>query len=103
MPKLTYEETFQRRVKTKNADLRDFLQEAENVRSSMPPSYDRDTAMVEEMTVLLHGGKTLKGAHSESLDKVAEFLRRHAPDHPDTPRVEAAAREVSSYHYSRMR
>jgi hypothetical protein len=103
MPELPYDALFERRLKTKQEDFRDFLQKAEEVRRSMPPSYDRDTAMIEIMGGLLRGGKTLKGAHSESLDKIADFVRRHAPKHAHTKGLGTTAREISAYHYSRMR
>lgn len=103
MPRLTYDELFARRIDEKNPDLRAFLEKAEDARRSMSQSYDRDTAMVEETTILLHGRKSLRRAHSESLDKIAEFVRRHAPKHQHANTLQQVAREISAYHYSRMR
>ncbi len=103
MKRLTFEEMFTRRMTTKDPDLRDFLERAEQVRRSMPEGYDRDTAMVEELRILLQGGKTLRNAHSESLTKVADLARRHASTHPNSEALGRVARETSAYHYSRMR
>jgi hypothetical protein len=102
MKRLTFEEMFTRRTTTKDPDLRDFLERAEQVRRSMPEGYDRDTAMVEELRILLQGGKTLRNAHSESLTKVAELAGKHAST-PNSEALGRVARETSAYHYSRMR
>jgi hypothetical protein len=103
MPRLTYEQKFETRSTIKNPDLREFLEKAEQVRRSLPASWDRDSGMVVEMSVLLDGGKTLKGASSATLLKVAEFARKQAPKHANTDYLLRVAREIVSYHHSRMR
>ena len=103
MPELTYEQLFDRRVKRKGDDLREFLEKAEELRKSLSPSYDSEEAFVIEMRILLDGGKTLKGAHSESLVKIADLAWQHAPAHRNSAYLREVARKISDYHYSRMR
>jgi hypothetical protein len=103
VPRLSFDELFERRIRTKDSELREFLEKAEQVRREMPPSYDRDEDMVQHIRVLLNGGKTLKGAHSESLGRIAEHARRHLPNHKHTSALEDTARQISAHHYSRMR
>ncbi len=103
MPRLSFEELCERRIKTKDLERREFLEKAEQVRRAMPVSYDRDEDMVQHLRVLLNGGKTLKGAHAESLGRIAEDARRHLPNHKHTSALEETARRISAHHYSRMR
>src|SRR2546423_923679 len=103
MPQLTFDQLLSRRIREKNPDLREFIEKADNVRRTLPHGYDRDEGMVIELRILLHGGKTLKGAHSESMTKLADLAVMNAPNHPDTRRVQQIAHDMSAYHYSRMR
>jgi hypothetical protein len=103
MPKLTYAQLFERRIEDKNPDLREFLEKAEELRLSLSPSYDRDEGMVIPMRTLLRGAKTLKGADSGSLTRVADLASRCACGHKHAAQLEQVAREMVAYHHSRIR
>lgn len=91
---LTYEQLFKRRINRKDAQLRDFITKAEEVRQTMSPSHDRDVEMVRTLTEMLEGPNTWRGMDSEAITRIMSFIRSHAGAHQHVHDMQSSVRAL---------